>query len=611
MSLPAAMGLPRPRAAVLARIAWLALPAIATLALAAQDGGARTGDWMPWALVAVLAAGGLLAFDVMRLHRGLGLAALGCIAGLAAWSVVSVLWAWLPGDAASEASRALFYASAFAIVLLAVRTQRDAAVMVGLIAAATGLVTLYGCLRLAQGAPDSWMIYQRVGWPTGYPNTSASLGVLGFWTLVGIGAERLLAWPARSLALAAAVPALGFALLTQSRGAMLTLLVVSPFAIALVRERLRVTAFTLVALAGLLPAIPALRTAIDTGSEADAGTAAARLLLGGVLVAAVGGAIAAADQRVSISPERRRMLGRGAAVITALAVVVLAGVALQQDAPGRIGSAFHSFTKVDASGDAGPHLLSVESNRWDFWKVAASDLRARPLTGYGAGSFGPTYLRRGHSSEMPAQAHGQVQELAATLGLPGLLARQRRRGDRPGGAPAPPRAAVGDARRRSRGHGLRARPRTGRLALAGARRRSTSDRTRRLRGRAAPGRRGRSTARRPHRGRHRARARRALGAAGAGGGAPDRARGRRRRSRRRPGGSDDLPVRPGAAAPRRAARGLHTGSARRARGGRPRTAGVELVGGRRPARRHRPRPGRTRLRACPRRKPPTRIVPLR
>jgi hypothetical protein len=421
MSLPAAIGLPRPRAAVLARTAWLALPAIATLALAAQDGGSRPGDWMPWAVVAVLAAGALLAFDVMRLRRGLGLVALGCMAGLGLWSGLSVLWAWLPGDAASEASRTLFYASAFAIVLLAIRTQRDAATMVGLIATATGLVTLYGCVRLAQGAPDSWMIYNRVGWPTGYPNTSASLGVLGFWTLVGVGAERRLAWPARSLALAAAVPAIGFALLTQSRGAALTLILVSPFAIALVRERLRLTAFVLVALAGLLPALPALRTAIDTGSESDAGTAAARLLLGGVLVAAIGAAVAIADQRISISPELRRTLGRGAAVATAIVAVLLAGVALQKDAPGRISNAFGSFTKVDASGDAGPHLLSVESNRWDFWKVAASDLGARPLTGYGAGSFGPTYLRRGHSSEMPAQAHGQLQELAATLGLPGLL----------------------------------------------------------------------------------------------------------------------------------------------------------------------------------------------
>ena len=53
--------------------------------------------------------------------------------------------------------------------------------------------------------------------------------------------------------------------------------------------------------------------------------------------------------------------------------------------------------------------------------MAADDLKARPLNGYGAGSFGPTYLREGNSGETPAQAHGQLQELAATLGLPGLL----------------------------------------------------------------------------------------------------------------------------------------------------------------------------------------------
>jgi O-antigen ligase len=421
MSLPAAIGVPRPRAGVLARLAWLSLPAIATLALAAEDGGSRNGYWMPWALVAVLAAGGLLAFDVMRLRRGLGLIALGCFGGLALWSGLSVLWAWMPGDATNEASRALFYAAAFAIVLLAVRTQRDAATMVGLIAAATGLVTLYGCLRLARDPSEAFMLYGRLGWPTGYPNTSASLGVLGFWTLVGVGAERSLLWPLRSLALGAAVPALGFALLTQSRGAAFTMILVAPVAIAIVRERLRLTAFLLVALAGLLPALSALRTAIDDGSAASAGTASARLLLGGAIVAVLAAAIAAADQRFSISPERRRMLGRGAAVAVAAVAVLLVGVALQQDAPGRIRSAWHSFTLVDASEESGPHLLSAESNRWDFWQVAAGDLAARPLSGFGAGSFGPTYLRDGRSSEMPAQAHGQIQELAATLGLPGLL----------------------------------------------------------------------------------------------------------------------------------------------------------------------------------------------
>ena len=44
MSLPAAIALPRLRAADVARIAWLALPAIATLVLAGKDGGSQTVD---------------------------------------------------------------------------------------------------------------------------------------------------------------------------------------------------------------------------------------------------------------------------------------------------------------------------------------------------------------------------------------------------------------------------------------------------------------------------------------------------------------------------------------------------------------------------------------
>ena len=377
---------------------------------------------MPWALVAVLAAGGLLAFDVMRLRRGLGLVALACFGGLAIWSGLSVLWAWLPGDATAEASRALFYAAAFAIVLLAVRTQRDAATMVGLIAAATGLVTLYGCVRLAQNPSEAYMIYGRLGWPTGYPNTSASFGVLGFWTLVGIGAERALAWPLRSLALGAAVPALGFALLTQSRGAAFTLVLVAPFAIAIVRERLRLTAFLLVALAGLLPAVPALRTAIDNGSAASAGSACDRLLLGGCPRRAAGrrdrGGRSAHLALGRAAPVDRPRCGRGDRASLPFSS---SAWRCSRTRPGARADTWHSFTQVDAESVSGPHLLSADSNRWDFWQVAADDLASRPLNGFGAGSFGPTYLRDGKSSEMPAQAHGQMQELAATLGLPGLL----------------------------------------------------------------------------------------------------------------------------------------------------------------------------------------------
>ena len=66
-------------------------------------------------------------------------------------------------------------------------------------------------------------------------------------------------------------------------------------------------------------------------------------------------------------------------------------------------------------------LFSFGSNRYDFWRVALDDARRHPLTGEGAGSFGPTYLVHGTSDETPAQAHGEIFELFATVGVPGAL----------------------------------------------------------------------------------------------------------------------------------------------------------------------------------------------
>ena len=147
-----------------------------------------------------------------------------------------------------------------------------------------------------------WMIYNRLGWPTGYPNTSAALGVLAFWTL-GRGRRRARTCVAGALARARRRRA-GDRLRrahAEPRCGAVTLMLVSPFAIALVRERLRLTAFLLVALAGLLPALPALRTAIDAGTAAAAGAAASRLLLGGrYRRRAWRQLIAVADQRISI-----------------------------------------------------------------------------------------------------------------------------------------------------------------------------------------------------------------------------------------------------------------------------------------------------------------------
>ena len=143
--------------------------------------------------------------------------------------------------------------------------------------------------------------------------------------------------------------------------------------------------------------------------------------MGGVVIAVVGAVIAVADQRISISPARRRRdrprRGRRDRDRRRPARRCSAREERAEPRQQRV-PLLHARRRqpTTARTCSRPSPTAGTSGR-----SRPSDLEARPLTGYGAGSFGPTYLEHGKSSETPAQAHGQLQELAATLGLPGLL----------------------------------------------------------------------------------------------------------------------------------------------------------------------------------------------
>ena len=117
-----------------ARLAFLGLPALATLLLA-LGGGVQDGDWYPWAFVTTLGAGLLLALDLLRPRRGPGIWAALAFLALAVWTLLSTFWALLPGTAFVEGARSTFYAATFVLVLTAVRSRRDATWLVAVLAA--------------------------------------------------------------------------------------------------------------------------------------------------------------------------------------------------------------------------------------------------------------------------------------------------------------------------------------------------------------------------------------------------------------------------------------------------------------------------------------------
>jgi hypothetical protein len=405
----------------LARIAWLLVPAVATLALVADDGGVQSDSWYPWALVLSLVAGVALAVGVVRIPFGPGGIAAGCFGGLAVLTIASTAWALLPGSAFTEGARTLFYAALFVIACGAVRGRRDAAIAIGGMAAAGGLVAVIAAVRLATGAPDSWFYADRFAWPTGYPNTAAALFLLAVWPLCGLAAARGLHPALRGLAQGAAVLAFGVGFLSESRGATFAFLIATPMVFAVVRERLRLAVPVLVTAAGMLVIAKPVRDALQTGASAAVRSMARDLLAVAVAAVIAGVVIALVDRRLELDARRRRLVGRAALAATLAAVVIGGAVAIAAGAPHRIQTSWHTFTQVNGADTSSLHLFAANSNRYDYWRVALDDFGRHPLNGVGAGSFGPTYLIHGRSTEAPSQAHGQVWELLATLGLPGLL----------------------------------------------------------------------------------------------------------------------------------------------------------------------------------------------
>jgi O-antigen ligase len=121
-------------------------------------------------------------------------------------------------------------------------------------------------------------------------------------------------------------------------------------------------------------------------------------------------------------PRRKALLVGGAGLI--VAAVLLAGVGPLRT---RVGKAIDFAQRGEVN--------TLLSGRLDGWRAAVSMLREHPATGVGHGAFLPEFapaklklLERGvpffagHVQPMFANAHGEILNVAAEWGIPGLLA---------------------------------------------------------------------------------------------------------------------------------------------------------------------------------------------
>lgn len=413
------------------------LAVVASLVLAADGGGVRLASWTPVAfgLLALLAVTAVLLRDGLRAVPAPVLAALGGLAAVCAWTYLSILWAADQGAAWEAANRTLLYLLVAALFGLWRQRPETAAFL--LAAWSAGMVAVAALVAVRVLGADSlraWFNGDRLVEPAGYANAAAAMWLLAAWPCVALAASARVPLAVRALLAGGIVLLVDLALLSLSRGAVLSLPVVVVLVLAVAPGRLRHAAVLAVAGAGVaataplvLDVGPALRIGVGEGAAVDD---ALRAALAGALATGVAFACGVALGRRAVreawlgpqtAARARAVWARTAVAGGVLGVVVL--VAAAGNPVARAGDAWDSFRgSYETSRGAGESRLGeLGSNRSDFYRVALDTFSAEPVLGVGADNYQAAYLRRGRARETPRYAHSWPLGTLAQLGLVGAL----------------------------------------------------------------------------------------------------------------------------------------------------------------------------------------------
>jgi O-Antigen ligase len=367
-----------------------------------------------WALVLVLALVGPAPLPRSIPGR---LALLGLVA-LTGWSALSILWAPQGGPAAQNVQRLMLYTG---VLVAAVGTLRDGRLRTAVepaLAAGAAIVIGYGLAgRLLPEVVElssSRSAAGRLEQPLTYWNAEGVLAAMGLVLCARLAGDRARPKAMRELA-AAAAPVLSAGLyLTYSRGALAVAvlgLLVLP-AVAPSRTQLRAATFVLAVGASV-----AVCAELLPGVSRVTGPDRARdglVLLAVLLAAAAGSALGAG--RLSAEPETLpRWYARLPAAAWAAAAVVAVGLVAG-------GLAERPGERELSAGAGATRLSSVTSNRYEYWRVALGAFADHPLIGTGSGGFRVVWLQERPIPEAVRDAHSLEFEVAAELGLVGLLA---------------------------------------------------------------------------------------------------------------------------------------------------------------------------------------------
>ncbi|HEX8855081.1 MAG TPA: O-antigen ligase family protein [Thermoleophilaceae bacterium] len=408
----------RPRTLIAA--AGAALLLAGPVALAFYSGGFFTEPRLvaalaAWLLVLLLAIAG--PAPVPRAFPG-WLAVSG-LALLTVWSAISISWAPLRGPALESVERLLLYLGALLVGIGVLRDRRALRAVEPAVAAGAAIVIGYGLsgrllpglIHLAHSARAGGRLEQ----PITYWNAEGALAAVGFVLCARIAGDPSRRPVTRALAAAATAPLGAGIYLSYSRGAIAAACVGLVLLVALAAGRAQLRAALVALVTGVVAA---------ACSSAFAGVASLHGSLGDrerdgalMLVILVVLAVVAALVTLGRGGLRDEPLpgGRRLAAV-AFAAVGLVAVGLA------VGGLQEKVSAADLATAKATRLTTVESNRYEYWRLGARAFADHPFGGLGAGGFRTYWLNHRPIKETVQNVHSLELETAAELGVPGLLA---------------------------------------------------------------------------------------------------------------------------------------------------------------------------------------------
>jgi len=400
---------------LLAAVAAALLAGPTTLAFFTGGYFAEAREWagvVTWALAACAIA---LVPKALKLDRSAAIMAAG-VGGLAAWTLVSAIWAPVAGNAWGAGEIVALYAGALLASAVAFRDANARRAAEPVLALGVAVVIGYGMSeRLLPGLlhfAASSSAEGRLEQPLTYWNAMGELAAIGLILCARLCGDRSRPREIRALAAAASV-LLGSGLyVTFSRGALFEY-AIGLLTLAVLSRRREQLAGVIVSLAaavlGAAVTAPFHCVTALAGPRPTAESQGA-IVLGATVVLAL---LAAGVQLRVVAREKpgELKLPRHAAEVAATLVVAMMALAIV------VGSTERSGVQL---GNGAGRLTTLQSSRYAYWRVAIDVFDKEPIRGVGGGGWSVYWLQHRGNDGFAQDAHSLPLQTMAELGLIGL-----------------------------------------------------------------------------------------------------------------------------------------------------------------------------------------------